>query len=320
MSTGYYIISGKQQVGPLSGDQILAGIETGKISFFDLIYSHQVGDWIMIMQHPDFNLPEDSNNAKSLENNKTRDHGEEADSPITYRLNSDTGTSLLGAMSSSVGLPPSAELIDDNSSKLIQNIAGLGVNSLNIEEDIVPELKTTLWYLEKDQQKPLKYLEVLHLLKERNLSEHTKVSTSREGPFKAIIEWDDFSKKSLEEFLKTFEGNPPQDILRRRHQRFPCGKVFIFAFAGRGFSALCPDISKSGVSFVVHGPKIGVGQVVFVKFSDQLSDNKFDAKAEIVGCRKIRIASSGKIYYRHAMRFTHLSESGKLVVASFTAN
>lgn len=319
MSAEYYIISGKQRVGPLSSQQILAGIGSGKISFFDLIYNHQLSDWVMIMQHPDFSQLEESQMSSSGTPNKSGDHGDEVTSFSSVGLDPSSEYTMTGSSSPSFGLLPSAELVDDDSSKLIKGSGVPDQNSVPVEEDVIQELRSTTWYLESDLNSPLKYLEVLKLLKGRSLSEHSNISTSLHGPFKPIIEWEDFSKKSIEEFLRQMDASLPQDIMRRRHQRYPCGKIFIFAFGGKGFRALCPDISKSGISFIVQNPKVGVGQSVYVKFSEQLSDNVFDAKAEVVGCRKIRIANTGKVYFRHAMRFTHLSESGRKIVAELTS-
>lgn len=54
MPSQYYLSNGKQKFGPFNHDQVIDGIQSGKISLFDYILNQQTNDWMMLMQHPDF--------------------------------------------------------------------------------------------------------------------------------------------------------------------------------------------------------------------------------------------------------------------------
>ena len=102
--------------------------------------------------------------------------------------------------------------------------------------------------------------------------------------------------------------------VRRKSPRYECGKVFILMSQAGGFQAFCPDISKSGMAFLVRSTKANLNEQFMVKFSDNTGDGKFDAKGLVVSARKVKLPGSENIYIRYGLRFTHLSVAGKAFI------
>lgn len=277
----YYLKAGEQRLGPFTERQIMGGLRAGKISLFDPIFNRQSGEWVMIMQHPDFH--DYGTSSESVE--------EAAIEPVE---------------SIQVGLPTSefTETFD----------GGMAANNIVSEVTESPEY----WYEKSRPDNLYKFLDIVSLLKQRSFSEHTMIAKNPNGPWKPLIEWDEFSEKAMADFQQNAQVELPDLSLRRKHPRFDCGKVFIFVIAGKGFKAFCPEISKSGMSFIVTGPKCQVGEELFVKFQDTLDDRNFDAKAVVVSIRKVRVVDSSSVYLRYSLRFTHLSEPGRQIVTDMT--
>lgn len=281
MASEYYLKSGDQKLGPFSEAQISEGLSSGKISLFDFIFNKQSNSWVMLMAHPDFCDTE-------------------------YR--------------------PESAVQDEEDAELKEQTMTFGLLGQNfsvkteapVENEIVPEIGKSYWFEKSNPAKSYKFLDVVSLIHKGIFTEQTLVSTTAQGPWQPIIDWEDFSPLSLSQFKRVATEEVPEVHIRRRHPRFDLGKVFIFFVYGNAFKAFCPDISKYGLSFVVQSHKAEIDDEVYVKFSDDISDQTFDAKAVVVGFRKIRVADSGKIYIRYSLRFTHFSESGKTKLLDWT--
>lgn len=284
MAAEYFLMAGDQKIGPFTERQILQGIRSGKFSLFDNIFDKQKGAWVMMMQHPDF-----------------------CDVEMSSNDDYDQGSDHSSADSGGLGLAATEfrENFDSN---------------LDIANELLPELEHAYWYEKNLPEHPLRFLDIVSLLRARKFSEHTLISKSSEGPFRPLIQWDEFSAKSLAEYQSSSNSELPEVTIRRKAQRFDCGKVFIFVADGKAFKAFCTDISRTGMSFVVRTPKAFMDDSLHVKLSETMQDQKFDAKATVVGIRKIRVSESGDVYIRYAIRFTHISESGVKHIAELTKN
>lgn len=168
-------------------------------------------------------------------------------------------------------------------------------------------------------QKKFKFLEVISLLEGRILTEHSMVSKSPEGPWKPLISWKEFSKESLAQYKKANNVSLPDITIRRKDQRFECGKAVIIATQNKGFKALCLDISQTGMSFILRTQKSELNGEMYVKFSEDLSNKTFDAEATLISMRKIKINGSAEPYFRYSVRFSTLSSVGNKFIATLAA-
>ncbi len=274
MATQYYLTSGKQKIGPLSEKSILDGIRSGKIQLFDMILNNQTNEWVMLIQHPDFSDLEGSAEESREEERPT------------------------GEQHAAVGLI--SDTIDEDTR---------GISF--VTPDNIPILTPVYWYEKDHAEKRMKYLEVLSLVHTHKLSEQSLLSKSPKGPWQKLVEWDEFSPESLENYKQVSKDDLPDINIRRKFPRFECGKVFVILSKGKGYQAFCPDISKTGLAFIVRTPKADLNDVVVVKFNDLVEGNKFDAKGTVVSVRKVKLPGSDNIYIRYGVRFSHLSESGR---------
>lgn len=273
MSQSYFIKSGSKTLGPLTEKNVIDALRTGKLSLFDLILSNQTQEWVMLMQHPDF-------------------------SEILEESGSDTPSS--GSDYMAVGLV-NEELTFDNS-------AFSGLLSPSKEEPLV---ETVYWYKKNQVQKPLRYLDVLSQIHEHSLSEESEISKSPNGPWKRLIDWDEFKPESVSKFRASTAEAVPDVHIRRKHTRYNSGEIFIIISQNKGFQALCPDISKSGMAFLIRSARCQLNENIMVRFAKELDGNKVDARGQIVSIRKVRIPGSDQIFYRYGVRFTHLTENGR---------
>lgn len=272
MSNSYYIKSGTKTLGPLTEKNVVEALRTGKISLFDMILSNQTQEWVMLMQHPDFSeVLEESGSDTSSDNSDYK----------------------------AVGLIDE-ELTFDNS-------AFSGLLSASKE----PLVETVYWYKKNQIQKPLKYLDVLSEIHEHHLSEQSEISKSPSGPWKKLIDWDEFKPESVSKFRASTSESVPNINIRRKHTRHDSGEIFIIIAQNKGFQALCPDISKSGMAFMIRSSRCQLNENIMVRFAKELDGNKVDARGEVVSIRKVRIPGSDQIFYRYGVRFTHLTENGK---------
>lgn len=274
MTAGYYLSTGKEKIGPLSEKAITDGVRKGKISLFDMILNNQTGEWMMLIQHPDFSDLEAPSEDSGSESSEYENHV-------------------------AVGLI-SSDLSDETQ-------AGAFVTPDNF-----PILTPVYWYEKSRSSHPLKYLDVLAMVHEHKLSEQSLIAKNPNGPWQKLIDWEEFSPKSLEEYKQVSGDELPDVKIRRKSPRFNCGKVFVaLSSKGKGFQFFCPDISKTGMALIVRTAKCDLNEPIMVKFSDKLADSKFDVKGVIVSVRKVRLPGSTEIYIRYGLRFTHVSEAGR---------
>lgn len=281
MAAQYYLTTGNQKIGPLSEKAIHDGIRAGKISLFDMIYNHQSSEWVMLMQHPDFS---------------DLDSGSDDDSSSQHQ-----GHLAVGLIS---------DRMDDEHTLVPANILA----------DNFPSLEPVYWYEKDNTSKRLKYLDVLSLIHAHKLSEHSMLAKQPTGPWQRLIDWDEFSPASLEKYKQASAVNLPDVNIRRKFPRYTVGSVFVAIAQNKGFQVFCPDISKSGLAFLVREPKCGIKDEVILKFADKVTENKFDAKGVVVSVRKVRLPGSEQIYLRYGVKFTHLSENGKAFIKASALN
>lgn len=272
MSEGYFIKSGSKTLGPLSEKNVIDALRSGKISLFDLVLSKQTQEWVMLMQHPDFSeVLEESGSDSSAENSDYM----------------------------AVGLIDE-ELTFDNSA-----FSGL------LSQTKEPLVETVYWYKRTQVQQPLKYLDILSQIHDHHLNEESEISKSPTGPWKKIIDWEEFKPESVSKFKASTSEAVPDVNIRRKHTRHNSGEVFIIIAQNKGFQALCPDISKSGMAFMVRSARCQLNESIMVRFAKDLDGNKVDARGEVVSIRKVRIPGSDQIFYRYGVRFTHLTGNGR---------
>ncbi|MDG0817292.1 PilZ domain-containing protein [Bdellovibrio svalbardensis] len=283
MATQYFLSTGKQKIGPLSERAVQDGVRSGKIQLFDMILNAQTNEWVMLMQHPDFS---------DLENGSDDSLNEERSQKESH--------AAVGLISDS---------IDEDTR---------GISFLT--PDNIPILTPVYWYEKDNAHKRLKYLEVLSMIHSQKLSEQSLISKNPTGPWRKLVDWEDFSPASLENYKQVSKDNLPDINIRRKFPRFECGKVFVVLSKGKGYQAFCPDISKSGLAFIVRSPKADLNDPIVIKFNDSLTGNKFDAKGVVVSVRKVRLPGSESIYIRYGVRFTHLSESGRDFILAAAAS
>ena len=272
MAAGYYLSINKEKRGPFTDTEILAWIQSGKINLFDMIFNQQMNTWMMIMQHPDFSDLEYSKApVKRVEHTHVR----------TAPINEGTFTKP--------AVPKNEVVVDDEISLLVP----------------------VHWYVNDEPTKALKYLEVLALINQRQVNEHTLIGKSPQGPFKKILEWEEFSASARAEFKKSSKEEVPDVNMCRKTERHISGQNFIFLTKERTFKIYCSDISKTGIGIIVRQELFNLEQEVYIRFADKLTDNNFDAKAIVVSSRKVKLPGSDEIFTRYGIRFTHMSMAGK---------
>ncbi|WII72067.1 PilZ domain-containing protein [Bdellovibrio sp. 22V] len=277
MTSGYYLTTGKQKLGPLTEKNVIDGVRSGKISLFDMILNNQTGEWMMLAQHPDFSDLESDGDGDSSEN----DYGDHVAVGLISDVNEDTQVPAF------------------------------------ITPENFPILTPVYWYEKNRGDHPLKYLEILALVHEHKLSETSLISKSPQGPWQKLIDWEEFSPKSLENYKQISGEKLPDVKMRRKSPRFNCGKVFIaLSSKGSGFQVFCPDVSRTGMGLIVRTAKCDLNETLMIKFSDSITDNKFDAKGVVVSVRKVKLPGAENVYIRYGIRFTHLSETGKKFIAT----
>ncbi|AHI04693.1 hypothetical protein BDW_00915 [Bdellovibrio bacteriovorus W] len=272
MSGTYYIKSGSKNLGPLTEKNVIEALRAGKISLFDLILSNQTQEWVMLMQHPDFSEVLEESGSESV--------------------SEDSNYKAVGLIEE--------ELTFDNS-------AFSGLLSPTKE----PLVETVYWYKKNQINQPLKYLDVLSQIHDHHLHEASEISKSPTGPWKKLIDWDEFKPESVSKFRASSPEDVPDVNIRRKHTRHDSGEIFIIIAQNKGFQALCPDISKSGMAFIVRSARCQLNENIMIRFAKELDGNKVDARGEIVSIRKVRIPGSDQVFYRYGVRFTHLTENGK---------
>jgi hypothetical protein len=55
MKNSYFLNKNEKQIGPLTGEQILEKIKTKELSWMDYIFEESKKDWILLMEHKNFN-------------------------------------------------------------------------------------------------------------------------------------------------------------------------------------------------------------------------------------------------------------------------
>lgn len=181
----------------------------------------------------------------------------------------------------------------------------------SISIQAVPELEPVFWFQKEDPKTAYRFLQVLSLINNGKVLEHSLVGKSPTGPFRRLVEWDEFSESSRESFKKTANINIPELNLRRRYPRKACAQNFLVLSEGRLLKVFCTDMSQSGMSLLVRADLFKANEPVVIKFKESLEDKTFDAKGIVISARKVRIAGHDQAYIRYGIRFTHLTSSGR---------
>lgn len=180
-----------------------------------------------------------------------------------------------------------------------------------ISKQEVPELEPVFWFRQDDPKTAYRFLQMLSLINNGKVLEHSLVGQSPQGPFRRLVEWDDFSESSRESFKKVANINIPDLKLRRRHPRKVCAQNFLVLSEGRLLRVLCSDMSQSGMSLLVRSDLLKNQETVVIKFKDALEDKTFDAKGVVISARRVRLAGHEQPFVRFGIRFTHLTSSGR---------
>lgn len=175
------------------------------------------------------------------------------------------------------------------------------------------------WYLQDQPNNALKYLEVLSLIGQKKVFEHTLIAKNAKGPFKRLIEWEEYSASSREEFKKGSNEPVPDVNIRRQTERHNSGQNFIFQTKERTLKIFCADISKTGLGVIVRQALFNLEDEIYVRFDETVTDNNFDAKAVVVSSRRVKLPGSDEIFVRYGIRFTHMSSAGKAYIEKIAA-
>jgi|GEM_PF-1827722 PilZ domain. len=280
MSKGYYLSINKEKAGPFEAPEIISWIQSGKITLFDMIFNQQMNQWMMVMQHPDFSDLEYSQApVKRSDNTGIR------------RAPVNEGTFTRPAV------PKHEVMVNDEISLLVP----------------------MHWFLKDEPQKPRTYLEVLSLINQRQVNEHTLISKNANGPWKKVLEWEEYSLGARAEFKKASKEEVPDVNMRRKNERHISGQHFVFLTKDRTYKIYCSDISKTGLGVIVRQELFNLEQEVYIRFADKVTDNNFDAKAIVVSSRKVKLPGSDEIFTRYGIRFTHMSMGGKTYIEELAA-
>ena len=275
MAQGYYLSINKEKRGPFTEAEIHSWIQSGKITLFDMVFNQQMNAWMMLMQHPDFSDLEYSRApVKRVENTHVRS------APINE------GTFTKPAV------PKNEVMVNDEISLLVP----------------------VHWYLKDEPHKALKYLEILSLISQQQVNEHTLIGQSPSGPWKKVLDWDEYSSSARAEFKRMSKTDVPDVNMRRKQERHISGQNFVFLTKERTYKIYCSDISQTGLGIIVRQELFNLEQEVYIRFADKVTDNNFDSKAIIVSSRKVKLPGSDEIFTRYGIRFTHMSTAGKAYI------
>lgn len=175
----------------------------------------------------------------------------------------------------------------------------------------IPELEPVFWFRQEDPRTAYNFLQMLSLINNKKVLEHSLISQNPKGPFRRLIEWDEFSESSRESFKKAANINIPDLKLRRKHARHASGKNFLVLSGERLLRVFCTDLSQSGLSFLVRADLFKNQEQLVIKFKDSMEDKNFDAKGVVISARRVRIAGHDQAFVRYGIRFTHLTSSGR---------
>jgi hypothetical protein len=205
---------------------------------------------------------------------------------------------------------------DDGSEKQIIGLIDEGsftspvVNS-KITAREIPELEPVYWFREEDPRTAYNFLQMLSLINNKKVLEHSLIAQSPKGPFRRLVEWEEFSDSSRESFKKSANINIPDLKLRRKHPRQASGKNFLVLSGNRLLRVFCTDMSQSGLSLLVRADLFKNQESVVIKFKDSMEEKNFDAKGVVISARRVRIAGQDQTFVRYGIRFTHLTSSGR---------
>lgn len=191
------------------------------------------------------------------------------------------------------------------------------VVNVPISKQEVPELEPVFWFRQEDPKTAYRYLQMLSLINNGKVLEHSMIGQSPYGPFRRLMEWEDFSESSRESFKKAANIHIPDLKLRRRHPRRICAENFLVLSEGRLLRVFCTDMSQSGMSLLVRSDLFKNQEAVVIKFKSELEDKTFDAKGLVISARRVRLAGHDQAFVRYGIRFTHLTSSGRDFLGRF---
>jgi hypothetical protein len=175
----------------------------------------------------------------------------------------------------------------------------------------IPELEPVYWFRQEDPRTAYKFLQVLSLINNKKILEHSMIAQHPKGPFRRVVEWEEFSEASRESFKRDANINIPDLKLRRKHPRQASGKNFLVLSGGRLLRVFCTDMSQSGMSLLLRADLFKNQELLVIKFKDSMEEKNFDAKGVVISARRVRIAGHDQAFVRYGIRFTHLTSSGR---------
>jgi len=265
MITQYFLLSGKETIGPYTEKEILRGLAVGTLTMFDHILNQQTGEWVMLMQHPDF----------------VDAH------PIEFDNTSPGTLGIVSAELKPIGL----------------------VNSSSDDSEQIPEIEPVFWYVKNEPGMNFNFLKIVSLLKSNRVSEHSLISKNPQGPWKKLIEWEEFSPESRRSYQKEAKLAGLDLKLRRADERFLCGKHYIVTKNENAYKIFCSDISLAGMGLITRGDLFALHDNTYIKFKDVFNSNRFDAKGEIVSRGQTTLPGFTEMFYRYGLRFTKITAS-----------
>ena len=288
MSEKWFYVEGKDRVGPIEEEQMLAMISEGKLQENDYVWKKGFDNWRKLYDVPELMMSAGGNETAEI--------------------------SIAGLGENTVEFD-SSELLGDSTS----------ANIINENADSVPEeIKSPAQFNWQtlDQNKPIFSVKVgldrsgdpseygpyslkilVDLFKQNRINEKTYIFAP------GMSEWSFLGDLPI--YGQEFSTNPPviEDSDRRNHIRKPFVARMLFHDTNIVYEGVCRDISVGGMQVLVKGFPGKQGESISVNVHPDNTSFHFSADAEIV-----RILDGGQGI---SFRFKNLSQDSRMAIEKY---
>ncbi len=284
----YFVNNGGENLGPFPLSTIIEKVKNKEFKAEDKIYNAIEDTWMMISEHPEFDL---------------KGVAEE------IRPQTETETVLIEPSQSSK-MVSSPDLTVLKSQPCLETVPVTNEPVVNADQ--------AQWYVLKAQNRfgPFPYLDLIKMLQNKSVFEFDYVWRQGLATWTRIAEVSDFSKEKIRYLIGEKQVQKEDIFYRRKHCRWPFETSLIVHDNNSLWKGKTVELSEGGVGAIMENSLLLPGQNVYIHFKAGPNMRSFNVLCEVVSKKYDKSIKDKDTAVVYGLKFINILKQDREVIKS----